>query len=61
MPNFCENYSHPNTGVDAEIYSETPQKTMVVVRCTVCNGRQGLRMTRKAFVSCADMASVNRR
>ena len=58
--NTCENYSHPAAGVESEIYSETPQKTMVVLRCETCGLRNGLRMVRKDFVSIADMASVNR-
>jgi hypothetical protein len=60
MMNVCENYSHPAEGYEAEVYSETPKKTMVVLRCTVCDRRVGLRMVRKAFVSIADMASCNR-
>ena len=60
MKNVCENYSHPAEGYEGEIFSESPRSTYVVLRCTVCDGRVGLRMVRKNFVSCADMASINR-
>ena len=60
MVNTCENYSHPGEGYEGEIYSDSPDATYVVLRCKVCDRRNGLRLVRRSFVSCADMASVNR-
>ena len=60
MVNTCENYSHPAEGYEAEVYEESERFTRVGLRCEVCDRRNGLRMVRKNFVSCADMASVNR-
>ena len=47
MVNTCENYSHPAEGYEAEVYKEGKRFNGVVLRCTVCDRRNGLRLVRK--------------